>query len=114
MPIISRVDHDELSKAARSIPQGLVVTRAAAVAVLQGLDQGTCTPDEAQAWASFVRRGYKRREGSLIAPIDIEYEEAFEDAIVEAVARQDEIGDLVDGDVSRAEVLLLLQLLGVP
>jgi hypothetical protein len=114
MPTIARVDHDDLSKAAQSVPGGLVVTRAAAIAVLQGLDQGTCTPGEAQAWASFVRRGYVRGQGSPIAPIDIDYEKACEDAIVEAVARLDEIGDLVDGDLSPAEVLLLLQLLGVP
>jgi hypothetical protein len=114
MPTIAGADHDDLSKAARSIPQGLVVTRAAAVTVLQGFDQGTITPDEAQAWASFVRWGFVLGGRGPIAPIDIDYEEACEEAIVEAIGRLDEIGDLVDGDVSPAEVLLLLQLLGVP
>jgi len=112
---IAGVDHDDLRKAAQSIPRGLVVTRAAAIAVLQSLDQGTCTPEEAQAWASFVRQGYVSGVGGgPIRPIDIDYEEACEDAIVETVGRLDQIGDLVDGDVSPAEVLLLLQLLGVP
>jgi hypothetical protein len=115
MSAIAGVDQDDLSKAAQSIPQGLVVTRAAAIAVLQDLDQGTCTPDEAQAWASFVRLGYVSGVGGgPITPIDIDYEEACEDGIVETVGRLDQIGDLVDGDVSPTEVLLLLQLLGVP
>jgi len=41
-------------------------------------------------------------------------EEAWEGEIVEAVARLEEIGDAVDGEVSQLELLLLLQLLGVP
>jgi hypothetical protein len=41
-------------------------------------------------------------------------EEAWEGEIVEAVARLEEIGDAVDGEVSQLQLLLLLQLLGVP
>jgi hypothetical protein len=78
-----------------------------------GLNQGTITPDEAQRWASFVRLGFVGGASGPIMPLDIDYEDAWEDAIVEAVGRLDQIGDLVDGEVTRGEVLDLLQLLGV-
>ncbi len=44
-------------------------------------------------------------------PAYIQYEEAFEDEIVEAIGRLDEIGDLIDGDVSPEEAHDLIRLL---
>jgi hypothetical protein len=114
MSTIATASHEELKQVATSLPRRLVVTRAAAVAVLEGLVERSCAPEEAQAWASFVRRGYVAGVRGPIAPLGIDYEDAWEDAIVEAVGRLDEIGDLIDGEISDAEALLLLQLLGVP
>lgn len=114
MEAISTAEHQDVRDAAASIRGELVVTRAAAVAVLTSLDDGSCTPQEAQAWASFVRRGYACGARGSIGPVAIDYEEAWEDAIVEAVARMDELGDVVDGALTRSEISLLLQLLGVP
>jgi hypothetical protein len=111
MAVVAAADHQDLRATA---PTRLVVSRDAAIAVLLGLNQGTITPDEAQRWASFVRWGHVAGTSGPIAPLDIDYEDAFEDHIVEAVGRLDQIGDLVDGEVTRGEVLDLLQLLGVP
>lgn len=113
MSTIAKADQDEVRTAATSLSVGLVVTRKSAVAVLEGFSQGTFTSEEAQAWASFVRRGYVAGGRGPIRPIDIAYEDAWEDAIVEAIARLDQIGDSADGDVTPGQVLDLLQLLGV-
>jgi hypothetical protein len=110
MAVVVAADHQALRDSA---PSRLVVSRAAAVAVLVGLNQGTITPVEAQQWASFVRWGFVAGNSGPAMPLDIDYEDAWEDAIVEAVGRLDQIGDLVDGEVTRGEVLDLLQLLGV-
>lgn len=114
VPVISKAEHVDVQDAAASLQRELVVTRAAALAVLTSLDDGSCSPEEVQAWASFVSCGYAPGARPPIRPVDIDYEEAWEDAIVEAVARLDEIGDVVDGTVTRSEIGLLLQLLGVP
>jgi hypothetical protein len=111
MSVVAAADHTDLRATA---PSPLAVSREAAVAVLLGLNQGTITPDEAQRWASFVRWGHAADTSGPIRPLDIDYEDPWEDAIVEAVGRLDQIGDLVDGEVTPGEVLDLLQLLGVP
>ncbi len=112
MPVIVSLDHADLQAAA---PGPLLVTRSGAVAVLKGLLEDAWTPEQVQAWASFVRRGYVAdRTGHPIRPIDIEYEGAFEEGIAAAMSRLDEIGDQVDGEISTGEILDLLQLLGEP
>lgn len=90
----------------------LVLHRASVVTVLQGHAAGLWAPEQVQAWASFVRRG--RVVGSwsgAIRPLDIEYEQAFEDEIVEAIGRLDEIGDIIDGEVSPEEARDLIRML---
>lgn len=60
-----------------------------------------------------MRRGYVASTASSpVSPIEIEFEDAWEDAISEAVSRLDEIGDLIDGEVGTGEALSLLRLLG--
>jgi len=112
---ITSVAHASLREAERSIGAPLVVKRAAAVSILRGLIDGRFSPAAAQAWASFVRRGFVEGAASgPIQPLDIEFEDAWEDAISAAVSRLDEIGDVIDGEVSTGEALDLLQLLGEP
>lgn len=112
---ISTADHLSVREAARSIGAPLIVTRVAAVSILRGLIDGRFSPAATQAWASFVRRGFvEGTGGGPIRPIDIEFEDAWEDAISAAVSRLDEIGDMIDGEVTTGEALDLLQLLGEP
>ncbi len=112
LPVIADAQHDEL----RAVTSGsdLVLTRDAVVALLRRYRSGEFDGRTVQAWASFVRRGYiALRSLGPIEPLSIEYELAYEDAIVEAVARLDEIGDLIDGTVGDAEIGILLDGLGV-
>jgi hypothetical protein len=115
MAIIATFDHAELRGVASEVRQPALVARSGAVRVLRGLLEDAWTPEQAQAWASFVRRGYVAgRDLHAIRPLDIDYEDACEEEIAAAVSRLDEIGDLVDGEVSTGEILDLLQLLGEP
>lgn len=115
LPLIILIALDALRQAAAELGSQLTVTRAATVVVLKGMNEATYSPEQVQRWASFVRRGYVAgsAEGP-IRPFAIAYEEAWEEAIAAAVSRLDEIGDIVDGEVTQGEVLDLLQLLGQP
>jgi hypothetical protein len=92
----------------------LVLTRDAVARTLRRYRAGEFDGATARAWASFVRRGYIGGSGGPVVPVRIDYEEAYEDAMVEAVGRLDEIGDLIDGTVDEAEISVLLGVLGEP
>jgi len=77
--------------------------------VLNGLLKRGVLPEQAQAWASFVKRGYVSGASGPISPIQITYDPNHEDAIVEAVARLDELGDLIDGSMDDDEIRRLLE-----
>ncbi|MCP4102542.1 MAG: hypothetical protein GY750_14150 [Lentisphaerae bacterium] len=113
IPILASLDHEDLRAAAAEAVEPAVVERASVVRVLGGLRDRTWPPERVQAWASFVRRGYiSNRNEHPLRPLRIDYDDAYEDEISTVVARLDEIGDLVDGEVSSGEILDLLQLLG--
>jgi hypothetical protein len=115
LPLITPIALAELREAASALGSPLVVTRAATVAVLKGLNEATYSPEQVQGWASFVRRGYvaSQAEGS-IRPLDIDYDETWEESIAAAISRLDEIGDVIDGEVTQGEMLDLLRMLGEP
>ena len=113
LPLVASLSQADLLLAATLLHSPLVVTRRAAASVLKGYAGATYSPQQVQAWASFVRRGYVASPSKEpIRPLDIEYEEAWEDAIVEVVSRLDEIGDLIEGEVTVGDALDLLELLG--
>jgi hypothetical protein len=110
---LAQVPHEELARSASGTE---LIVRAEAVAkVLRSLSAQSISAQTAQQWASFVRRGHFEgisSDGSIM-PIPIDYDEVREDAIVEAISRMDEIGDIIDGDVpGKAETQLLLRSLG--
>jgi hypothetical protein len=87
--------------------------RASAVAtVLARYESGALSLRETQRWAAFLRWGHMpdASQGPL-RPIEIDYEAAHEDAIVEALARLDELGDLIDGELRAGEAAELRQAL---
>jgi hypothetical protein len=108
LDIVAAASPQRLSAVAASAD--LQLTRNAVAAVLRRYCAGQLAPLQAQAWASFVRRGYVAGASGTgpIVPLQIEYELAYEDAIVEAIGRLDEIGDLIDGVVSIEEANSLL------
>lgn len=112
---ILTVAHEQIREAAEALGTQLVVSRSAASSVLQGVLGKAFSPAEAQAWASFARRGYAvTAADGPVKPLDIEFEEPWEDEISAAVSRLDEIGDVVDGEITSDEALNLFQLLGKP
>lgn len=83
----------------------LVLAVPAVRRVVDSLRSGTISPEVAQAWASFMRRGYiATGAGGAVRPIDIEFEQAAESEIAEVVARLDEIGDAIDGEIGASEL----------
>lgn len=84
--------------------------------VLKKLKEGKVAPTVVQEWASFVRRGYVantdlsaiKTKPSAIQAIAIEYDPYHEHEIVDAIARLDEIGNIVDGEVTNNEIDLML------
>lgn len=106
--LLERQPHDAVLEAAGMLP-GLVLRADAVRAVLLDLRDGRLSPDSAQRWASFVRRGYVSDGGRQpLVPIHIEYESGAEDDIVEGVARLDELGDAVDGEIDEDESARLI------
>ena len=77
--------------------------------VLTELQRKHISPEQAQRWASFVRRGYiAGTQNGPVLPIDIDYEDSHEEQIAAAVARLDEIGDLIDGEISDDELQTMI------
>jgi hypothetical protein len=105
--VVYGVSHATLEEQLRGVP--LVLHATAVVKVLHGLLLDDVSGEEAQKWASFVRRGFASGvDEGPIRPLGIDYEQEHEDAIVEAVARLDEIGDLIDGHIEKGEIADLL------
>jgi len=70
---------------------------------------GQTAPSDVQQWASFVRRSYiAGTKTSAIEPINIDYEVSHEEQIAEIVSRLDEIGDIVDGNISDDELAAMI------
>jgi hypothetical protein len=95
-------NHEQITAAARHVD--LVLQPAAVARVLKEFDAGAHSPDDVQRWASFMRAGFfvAIPPGGIFA-IDIEYEPDAEDAIVETLARLDELGDIIDGELRHGE-----------
>jgi len=65
---------------------------------------------QVQQWASFVRWGYvvTAKISGAVRPLDIEFEEAWEEEISTVIERIDELGDQIDGSLDRAQIISLL------
>lgn len=92
------VDHAQLLQVSVDLKVDPVAVRR----VLNALVDGTAGPEEVQAWASFMRRGYLPSSHGPIHPLAIEY--VSEDVVSEVISRLDELGDLVDGEIGESEL----------
>jgi hypothetical protein len=90
----------------------LVLQAGAVVRVLRSLGRPETDARLVQAWASFMRRGYFEGSPPPITPIEIDFDESRDEAIAEAVARLDELGDAVDGTLSAGQAGNLVKRLG--
>lgn len=86
----------------------LILSKEALVRVLSEWQGMRRTANDVQQWASFVRRGYVAGGSGGVRPLDIIFDENNEDLIVEIIARLDDIGDLVDGEVDASELQQML------
>jgi hypothetical protein len=98
-----------------ALTESLIVGRESVARVLRGIECREIGGQEAQGWASFIRRGFiSGKGGGPVRPLTIEYESDYEDAIADVISRLDEIGDLVDGDLpSEGEIADYLASLGL-
>ncbi|HEV8182141.1 MAG TPA: hypothetical protein VGQ61_07185 [Candidatus Angelobacter sp.] len=100
----------EITNVAEGMPStSLTLTPDAVKRVLMGLLKRGIVPQQAQAWASFVMRGYMSTEGKAILPILIPYDTNRELEIADAVARLEELGDLIDGTMDDDEIRHLMK-----
>ena len=100
----------EIVKVAEEMPStSLILMPNAVKRVLMGLLEGEILPEQAQTWASFVKRGYKSGGHGPVRSISIPYDASHEDGIADAVSRLDELGDLIDGSLDEQEIRLLLK-----
>lgn len=90
---------------ALEVSEHLVLGPEAVARVLSDLDRGVVDGKSAQQWASFIRHGYlaSSSDRGPVTPIFLPYEASHEDSIVEAIARLDEIGDMIDGHVPTSD-----------
>lgn len=111
LPQVLDADHIELQRAALEV-HSLTVSRLALTKVLRDWGSGAQSADDVQKWASFVRRGYVAGGGDLpIHPIEIKYDAHDEGMIAEIIARFDEIGDWLDGQIEANERAAMLRIL---
>lgn len=98
---VVRARHESLFAVGSS--EELVLRRSAVQRVVEGMRARALAPADVQKWASFVKRGYVAL-GSQEPPLDIEYEDAWDEVISDVVSRLDEIGDVIDGVIEDDEL----------
>ena len=99
---------DSLASASRPHTP-LVLRRSAVARAIAGWLDGAWPTECLQAWASFVRRGYVAGAASgPVQPIEIAYEADHEELLATVIGRLDELGDLVDGQITAGEADELL------
>jgi hypothetical protein len=113
LSLIEAEPHSRLRALSHVVPT-LAVDAHAASSVLRQLRAREITSQQAQRWASFVRRGYIAGHATgPVKPIDINFDPGAEDEIAEVISRLDELGDEVDGTIDDAEIAALLSALEV-
>ena len=86
----------------------LIVEARVVAQVLAEFDAGTAQADVVQRWAEFIRWGHlPGTAGPRLSNVYVDYEAEAEDAIIEALARLDELGDIVDGELRPGEAAQL-------
>lgn len=90
------------------VDQPLVLTTASLRKVLTAFQRHEVSSDLVQQWASFVRWGFLPHDTEPGRPIAIEYDPPTEDRIVEVIARMDELGDPIDGEIADDELAKMI------
>ena len=109
MTQLEPLSHRELFAAGQS---DLTVTADAAVRVLRQVHEDPTRERLAQRWASLILRGYLDQGSAPIVPLTIEIDPTAEAALIEALNRLADLGDVVDGQISTDELDDLIESLG--
>ena len=92
-------------QASRDALDELVLTADSVRRVLVAFQQHAVDPSLVQRWASFVRWGMIAGNGDEpIKSIDIDYDTAAAEKIADVIVRLDEIGDSIDGEISKEDL----------
>ena len=86
----------------------LVLTTASLCKVLTAFQRHEVSPDLVQEWASFIRWGFLPGDTEQGRPIAIDYDPRAEDRLVEVIARLDELGDPIDGEIDDDELVTMI------
>ena len=109
LAIVLKQPHAIIQECRSMLPR-LVITTTTICKVLMDLQQHRITAEQAQKWASFVRRGYVAyKQKGPIKPIEIDYDITVEDLIADVISRLDEIGDLIDGTISEEKLKMMIR-----
>ncbi|HET8583319.1 MAG TPA: hypothetical protein VFL65_08695 [Jatrophihabitans sp.] len=102
LPEVESWSHEHLARVAAELD--LRLDPSAVAGVIDGYQEGRYPMTSVQRWASLMRHGYcADASGDPIEPIFIEYDERHESAIVEALSRLTELGDVIDGELRPGE-----------
>ncbi len=105
--LIREAFHPELEKAEGELGS-LVLSKAAVRAMLEKWRNRQVSDEQVQAWASFMMRGYLSEGSGPIQCLGIDYEEEFEELIASVISRLEELGDVIDGEISGRELAEML------
>jgi DNA-binding MarR family transcriptional regulator len=93
----------------RDLLPKLTVTSEGVLRVLKALQNKDFSAEFIQQWASFIRRGYFGSVDGPRRPIYIQYDPSTEDQLVNIIGRLDELGDLIDGEITDEELVRMIE-----
>lgn len=90
-------------------PDELAIRAKAVKRVLTDLLNRRISAEQAQTWATLVKRGYVATNAAPLRRVSTHYDADQEDEIVEALSGLDELGDRVDGTIDDNELRDLIE-----
>lgn len=88
------------------------LSKEALLKVLYDFQISRVSSNQVQKWASFMRWGIIPSSSTEpVKPLEIGYSSNYEDEIIEVLAKLDELGDIVDGEINLLDIKDLQNLL---
>lgn len=103
LSILLAQEHLTIQACAALLPP-LLLRKEAVKKILTDYHEEKISSQSARSWASFIKRGYIAGGTDPIAPLEINYEHPHEDLISEILYRLDELGDEIDGEMTKEEI----------
>ena len=114
MAVVAKESHAAVAKAFEPIAATERILSINGVRrVLTALMHGEISADQAQTWASFMKRGYISRSKQPVRPVNIPFQKDREEVISEVITKLDELGDAIDGSLGHTDIMELLDKLSL-